>query len=162
MKKTILFSTIFLAAVAFSFYAFTPSAPAVKPTTIQWMSIEDALEAQKKNPKPVFVNIYTSWCKWCKVMDAQTFTDAEIINTLNEDYYPVKFNAEQQTPIELNGRKYEFMKTTRGRGIHQLAFELLDQRAGFPSSVILSQGLRDKEVLKGFKKPEQLKEALKR
>ena len=36
--------------------------------TIKWMSIEEAVEANKVEPKLIFVDVYTNWCGWCKKM----------------------------------------------------------------------------------------------
>ena len=36
---------------------------------IQWMSLPEALEAQKTNPKKIFMDVYTHWCGPCKLLD---------------------------------------------------------------------------------------------
>lgn len=159
MKKTIILSILAMAILSIGFYAFTPStamSTTVASDKIEWMTFEAALQANRQSPKPFFVNIYTDWCKWCKVMDAETFTNPEVVTKLNADYYPVKFNAEQRAPIQFKDKNYQYLQTTGRRGIHQLAFELLDQRAGYPSSVILSADFEEKEILKGYKKVEEL------
>lgn len=44
------------------------------PKLIKWMSMEEAQAAAKKSPRPLFVDVYTSWCGPCKMLDARTFT----------------------------------------------------------------------------------------
>lgn len=61
---------------------------------VQWYSFDEALAAQKKNPKKIFVDVYAPWCGPCKIMDNTTFKHPEIVKLLNENYYPVKFNGE--------------------------------------------------------------------
>ena len=39
---------------------------------IKWMSMEDALKAQEKKPKKIFMDVYTDWCGPCKVFDKKT------------------------------------------------------------------------------------------
>ncbi|MCG8327375.1 MAG: DUF255 domain-containing protein [Chitinophagales bacterium] len=117
---------------------------------IQWMSIEAALSAQKENPKPIFVDVYTDWCGWCKVMDKKTFSQEEVASYLNDHFYPVKFNAEKEKPIELNGQQYEVVNAGK-RGIHTLAYAMLDGRLSYPSYVILGGDMQRLGVIKGFK-----------
>ena len=53
-----------------------------------------ALDIAKKENKFIFVDTYTDWCSWCKVMDKKTFKDPKVIALLNEKFLPVKINAE--------------------------------------------------------------------
>jgi uncharacterized protein YyaL (SSP411 family) len=73
---------------------------------VEWMSFEQALEAQKIEKKKIFVDLYTDWCSWCKRMDKTTMKDPDIIRYLNSTFYPVKFNAEQETEIKFKGKTY--------------------------------------------------------
>jgi len=72
---------------------------------------------------------------------------------MNENFYAVKFNAEQQEPITFKGKEYEFMPGGR-RGIHRLAYTLLDRQASYPSFVVLDAGLNRQNIIKGYKAPE--------
>src|SRR5690606_15282352 len=46
---------------------------------INWMTWDEAQVAMKKQPKKVWVDVYTDWCGWCKVMDKKTFSNPEVI-----------------------------------------------------------------------------------
>ena len=35
---------------------------------IEWMSFSEAQEAQKKEPKKIFMDVYTEWCGPCKTL----------------------------------------------------------------------------------------------
>ena len=41
---------------------------------INWMSLEEALEAQKTSPKKIFIDAYTVWCGPCKMLDRNTLS----------------------------------------------------------------------------------------
>ena len=45
---------------------------------INWMSMEEALAAQEKQPKKIFMDVYTTWCGPCKLLDRNTFSDAQV------------------------------------------------------------------------------------
>ena len=64
-----------------------PTAPAAKQTIqtkqltpakagtgkINWMTLEEAQAANQKNPKKIFMDMYTSWCGPCKNVRSQYF-----------------------------------------------------------------------------------------
>ena len=54
---------------------------------IQWLSFDELQVAMKKNPKKVFMDVYTDWCGWCKKMEKSTFTNPEVIKYINEHYW---------------------------------------------------------------------------
>jgi thiol:disulfide interchange protein len=60
-------------------------------------SLEDGLAEAERDQKPVFVDFWATWCKNCLTMDATTFKDAAVKESLN-GYVKVKFQAE--TPSE--------------------------------------------------------------
>ena len=160
MKKTIYYSVAGLAFLAFAIYGFTSNQAAtleaVKPidnTAIQWYSMEEALAAHQQAPKKLFIDVYTDWCGWCKVMDKKTFSQPEVISYLNENFYPVKLDAEQHGAIRYKGKDYQYVKAGR-RGIHELAYLLLDRQASYPSFVVLDEQLERLGIMKGFKPAE--------
>ncbi len=138
--------------------AAIPAAKNNTPSTkggLQWTSIDDLEAVAKNSNKKVMIDMYTSWCGWCKVMDKNTFTDPEVIKYLNDNFHVVKFNAEQKQPVMFKGKKYEWVKGGR-RGVNMLAHEMLNGRLGYPSLVYLDENLNKIKVAPGYKKPDQL------
>ncbi len=127
-----------------------------KKETIKWMSMEEALELQKENPKKIFVDVYTHWCGWCKKMDKSTFLNQEVIKSINANYYAVKFDAEMKEPITFNGQEYVNTNPSGRRSAHQLAAKLLNNRLSYPSFVLLNNDLNTLTILKGYLKPNQI------
>ena len=79
------------------------------------MSMNDALEAQKETPKKIFMDVYTDWCGPCKLLDKNTFGDKDVIKFVNENYYPVKFNAEGTEEIMYQDFNYTNPNYQEGR-----------------------------------------------
>lgn len=132
----------------------SPSETSVE-NQIKWYTWEEAHELSKTAPKKVFIDLYTDWCGWCKKMDQSTFQDIKIAKYLNENFYAVKFNAEQTGAITFNEHNFEFV-SNGGRGYHQLAYALLDGRMGYPSFVMLDETFARIMISPGFKQPDQL------
>lgn len=126
---------------------------------IKWYTWAEAAELSKTQPKKIFIDLYTDWCGWCKKMDKETFTDPKVAKYLNDNFYPVKFNAERKDAIVFNEKTFEFIKSGR-RGVHQLAYALLDGRLGYPAFVTLDETFARIMISPGYKKPPQLMQEL--
>ena len=118
---------------------------------INWLTMEEAQELHKENPKKIFVDIYTDWCGWCKRMDAETFTNPVIVDYINTHFYAVKLNAEQKEPITFKGVKYENERADQRRGAHNLAIAILQGRMSYPSVAFFDEELRLIYALPGYR-----------
>lgn len=123
--------------------------------SLTWLSIDEASNLKNKDNKYYFVDVYTDWCKWCKVMDNQTFTNPEVIKFLDEGFHVVKFNAEQTDIVNWNGTEYIYKPGGR-RGIHTLTPKLLNGRLSYPSFAVLDKDRKPIKIIVGYKKPDQL------
>lgn len=57
--------------------------------------LNNVLETAQNEGKIVFVDIYTTWCTPCKVMDREVYTDPEVIRFLQENMISYKVDAEK-------------------------------------------------------------------
>ncbi|MBV6443010.1 MAG: DUF255 domain-containing protein [Haliscomenobacteraceae bacterium CHB4] len=122
---------------------------AVNPVRVKWMTLEEALEKSKTDKRKIFVDVYTDWCGWCKRMDSTTFMNPAVAQYLNEHYYPVKFNAEQQKDIVYKDKTYQFKKNG-ARGYHELAAAWLNNRLSYPTTVFLDENQGVIQPLPGY------------
>jgi len=116
---------------------------------VNWMTWSEVEDALKKEKKKVFVDVYTDWCGYCKKMDKTTFKDKEIITYINENFYAVKFDAEQKETIILDGNKYKYVKSGK-RGYNQLAADLLKGRLSYPTIAFLNDDLSLIQPIPGY------------
>ncbi len=74
--------------------------------SINWVSMDKALALQQKAPKKIFIDMYTSGCGPCKLLDRNTFTNKDLIAYVNKHYYAVKFNAEGNGVVNFKDQKF--------------------------------------------------------
>ena len=91
-----------------------------------------ALENAKSRETIVMAEVYTDWCKWCKVLDRETFGDGRVKKSLAEMAI-VKVNAEKGEGVELRKQ-----------------FSV----SGFPTLLFLDSGGGEIDRISGFIKPE--------
>lgn len=125
---------------------------------VKWLSFEEAVKLNKEKPKAILIDVYTTWCGYCKVMDKKTFNDPEIAKMINENFYPVKFNAESTDPITFEGHTYTYDKKNR---VHQLAIAILQGQMSYPSIAYMNGENQLLSVVPGFQEPANLKPMLK-
>jgi thioredoxin-related protein len=158
MKRIIPFIlAIILTAWLSDSYAQTPSKPANK---IKWMDFEEAVAANKKKPKKMFLDMYTDWCGWCKKMDQSTFINPVIVEYMNKNYYAVKFDAERKDTVNFNGKAYVNPNPTGRRSSHQLAQYMLNGRMSYPSFVFLDEKQSHITIVPGFRKAPEFESIL--
>ena len=105
---------------------------------IKWMTIQEALKKQKKQPKKIFIDIYTDWCGWCKHMSKTTFSNPQIAAYINQYYYPVRFNGETKDTIVYLGDTL-VNKGTGKKSAHQLTGILTNNRPSYPTITYLDE-----------------------
>jgi thioredoxin-related protein len=118
-------------------------------STITWLTVDEAEKLTNKEGKMYFVDLYTDWCGWCKVMDKKTFTDPQVIDYFNKNFHAVKFNAEQREEVVFGGQKYEWMAGGRN-GINKLTIALLGDQISFPAFAILDNNKKVKYLTYGY------------
>lgn len=145
-------------------FVFLVMAVSASAQEINWVSLEEAVELQKKNPKKIMIDMYTKWCGPCKLLDRNTFQNKDVADYVNKHYYAVKFNAEGDVELTFKNRtftnpNYDPAKASRRNGVHQLTryFGV----SAYPTIVFLDEDLQFLAPIKGYKTPQQLELYLK-
>jgi thioredoxin-related protein len=124
-----------------------PSKASKTAEAIQWLSFEEAIEKNKKEPRKFFIDVYTDWCGWCKKMDKDTFSKPEIAQYVNKHFYAVKLDGEGKKPITVNGHTYNYNSEYRS---HELAVALLQGKMSYPTTVYLDEKLNMLSPVPGY------------
>ncbi|MEJ5052755.1 thioredoxin family protein [Sphingobacterium sp. MYb382] len=146
MKKVVFLFTFILAGIA------------AQAQEIKWMSFNEALAAQAKERKPIFMDVYTNWCGPCKMLDAKTFSDEKFIAYISKNYYAVKFNAEGDEKITFKNKQYtnpNYDANRKGRNAKH-EFTSFLKVPGYPTMVIVDEKGNIKQSIVGYHTSSQL------
>ncbi len=127
---------------------------------IKWLTMEEAQAKMKNNPKKLLVDVYTTWCGPCKMLDRVTFKDSLVVQEISKNFYPVKFNAETGDNISFNGKDFANPNfnpkraPNRRNSQHSLAAHLGVR--SYPTLMVLDETLNVNKRIIGFKQPQQL------
>lgn len=163
------FALVFLTLSTLAFTTLKKEANHVQHTTqqatgIKWLTFDQALAAQKKNPKKIMIDAYTDWCGPCKMLDKNTFQNADVIKYVNANYYAVKFDAEGNEKITYKGKsygnpQYDPTKDKTRNSAHELAYQLGVQ--AYPTIIFMDEQANVLSPVRGYQTPQQLEIYLK-
>jgi len=126
---------------------------------VKWYTIEEAQQLVKKEKRKIYIDVYTDWCGWCKVMEKKTFSDPDIAKMLNTKFYAVKLDGEGKEDIVFKDQVYKYVASGRS-GYHELAAALLQGKLSYPTSIFLDEDLNLLSPLPGYYPPEKLQPVL--
>lgn len=132
-------------------------------TEINWITLEEAVAAQAKQPKKIIMDMYTTWCGPCKLLDRNTFKNKDVISYINQNFYAVKFNAEGNSSLTYNDQLFSnpnYDASRRGRNSqHELAgyFGV----TAYPTILFLDEKSAYIAPIRGYHNPNQLELFLK-
>ena len=131
---------------------------------IKWVTLSEALELQKKTPKKIMMDVYTSWCGPCKMLDKKTFHNADVVDFVNKHYYAVKFDGEGNEDVKykdnsFSNPNYKPELANRRNSAHELARYL--QVNAYPTIVFFDEDAEVIAPIQGYQTPPQLELYLK-
>jgi uncharacterized protein YyaL (SSP411 family) len=124
---------------------------------MEWMTVDQAAGKLQQEKRPVLIDLYTTWCGWCKEMDRKTYSNRKVAEYLGEKFYCVKVDAETKDAISWLGRTYEYNTQYKS---NMFALYLTQGRLEFPTTVIIPPG-EAPQAIPGYLPPGDLESVVK-
>ena len=107
--------------------------------------------------RPIAIFMHTSWCKFCKHMEASTFENSEVITLLNDKFYFARLDGEVQESINFMGKDFPPDQKS-----HTLVRALSDPEKGvsYPTFVLLNPNMEITFRHEGYLSKNDLKQVL--
>lgn len=121
--------------------------------SIGWMDTQEALQLPNAEGKRYIVQIETDSCKWCKVMDDNTYSFKPLVEFINDNYIPVKLNTLHKDTIVFKGEAYGPIKIGN-LDIHGLADKWLNYWYNYPTTIIFDKDFNQIMKFSGYKDPD--------
>ncbi len=93
----------------------------------EWKSWNAGLSAAQASNRPVIVDVYTDWCRWCRQMDRDVYGRPDVQQYLGTHFVTVKLNAESSESVTYRGR------TLSARSLAS-SFDV----SGYPTTIFLA------------------------
>jgi thioredoxin-related protein len=119
---------------------------------VTWISLDELAGRLQKEQKPILIDLYTTWCGWCREMDRKTYSNKQVIHYLQDKFYTVRVDAETHAIITWKGRTFRFNPDYRS---NEFALYLTHGRLEFPTTVIIPPG-GEPQAIPGYMKPKEL------
>lgn len=125
MKKTILFQAIIISFLLAVFSCGDSkekslSAESQKKGEVNWISFNDGLKLSSEKKKPVFIDFYADWCKYCLIMDSEVFSEKAIADTLNSKFVSIRIFTDRKDSITYKGKKFSAQEFAGYLGVEGL------------------------------------------
>ena len=151
MKKVIGVFALVIAIICVSFK------PAKDKDTVNWIGFKELKAQYAAHPKPILIDMYTSWCGWCKEMDRTTYKNQKLVDYINDHYYAVRFDAETNEAIEFNGKTYNYNPRYRA---NDLAVFLAAEQLEFPTTFFLAEMSSRQSTWSGYMSAKEMEAPL--
>ncbi|MEX0967477.1 MAG: DUF255 domain-containing protein [Bacteroidia bacterium] len=150
MKLVYTLSLLLISSLTLS---FTP--PVSNPAEeLNWFGWNEGYDKAEETNKIALIDVYTDWCGWCKRMDRDTYANSEVMELIEADFIPIKFNPEKDGTYNVNGEEVS--------GPQLLAMLGNNQRFGYPTTFFIFPKERQITIEVGYKDAASFKAILTR
>lgn len=92
-----------------------------------WKPFDKGLKDAAAMKKYAFVDVYTDWCGYCKMMESTTLKAKPVLAELEKNFVSIKFNAESDDQVTWKGKKVAMRDLSMSWGVE-----------GFPTMLFLN------------------------
>lgn len=114
------------------------------------ISLQQALENVQQSDKKVLIDVYASWCPYCKRMHTEVYPSEEVLEAISEYFYWVKIDVEGNEKVNYLGTEMteaEFARALDNQNVPTTYFlndegAILGVQPGYLDSSVFSNLLR--------------------
>ena len=84
---------------------------------LEWLAFDAAADKASRQNKHLIVDVYTTWCGWCRVMERETYGNPEVANYLTDNFVLAKVNGESPNKLHWHGEELSERQFARKVGV---------------------------------------------
>ena len=82
--------------------------PGPADAQVAWRGWDEGLREARQSGRPVLVDVYTDWCGFCRRMDREVYSRADVREYLESRFVPIKLDAESDAAAQYEGRSWTY------------------------------------------------------
>jgi len=137
--KTIIISAVLAGIVAVAAMFLVGGSPIkghASADGIQWRNYSEGSALSRNANKKMLVDVYTDWCTWCKRMDKETYSSAEVASYISEHFIPVRLNAESKEVRQIDTMQATDAELATAFGVQEYPTTIFFTENGAPITSI--------------------------
>lgn len=148
MKQSLLTFLLLLMSPMVSITHVNAAPENITPATtgIQWQAYDLALQAAKRDKRPVYIQFHANWCPYCKKLAAESYTRTDVQKLLNEKFVPVQILDNSKESYTIKGQNYTVQDLL-------VKFKV----SGFPTLVFLTSDGKPIGIIPGYVEADDFK-----
>ena len=84
---------------------------------LEWLAFDAATARALAQKKHLLVDIYTTWCGWCRIMEKETYGDPNVAAYLRDNFVLAKVNGESTAKLKWLGKDLTERQFARAVGV---------------------------------------------
>ncbi len=97
---------------------------------IKWYDFNTGIKLAKKHNVPVVIDFFDKSCRWCVVMDRETFSDRAVIKKLDKYYISIRVNMSSRDKIIYRGIRFSSKEFASILGVEGLPTTVFMDKEG--------------------------------
>ena len=109
---------------------------------VEWKRWNPGLAAAASSRRPVVVNVYTDWNRWCRQMDRDVYARADVNDYMAARFVAIKLNAESPDTVAY-----------KGHGLTARSLASSFDVSGYPTTIFLASNGEHLVSVPGYVEP---------
>jgi thioredoxin-related protein len=141
MKYILIYISLFL-VIVLSAGPISRINAQTRTSSLYWYSWDDGVSAARRGGKKIIIDVYTNYCGWCKKMDKESYGNPTIQGLLNEDFIPIKLDAESRALVTFGDDQLTEAEVAKRFGVD-----------GYPTTLVFDEQLKLIRTESGYIEP---------
>ncbi len=102
----------------------------IAESMVKWYDFNTGMKLAKRHKVPVVIDFFDKSCRWCVVMDKETFSNRAVIKKMDKYYIPIRVNMSSKDKIIYKGIKFSSREFASILGVEGLPTTIFMDKDG--------------------------------
>jgi thioredoxin-related protein len=102
----------------------------IAESMVKWYDFNTGMKLAEKHKVPAVIDFFDKSCRWCVVMDKETFSNRTVIQKMDKHYIPIRINMSSRDKIIYKGIKFSSREFASILGVEGLPTTIFMDKDG--------------------------------